>query len=155
MQVCLSGAFRYGQQLSAVERVFTAHNLLVAASENPLRATTINDCAKLGTALGGTPTIVGRLRRRTRGQGGAVGALGHDVAALVSWPQPTLAELRFYTGGTRRRAKKDRISSRAAMVGWPASSIRWAVMTLWGHTTWRAKNGATSVFAALSGSTRP
>src|SRR2546427_11131796 len=61
MQVCLSGAFRYGQQLSAVERVFTAHNLLVAASENPLRATTINDCAKLGTALGGTPTIVERL----------------------------------------------------------------------------------------------
>src|SRR2546421_9101507 len=32
-----------------------------AASENPLRATTINDCAKLGTALGGTPTIVERL----------------------------------------------------------------------------------------------
>src|SRR5207244_12834349 len=29
-----------------------------AASENPLRATTINDFAKLGTALGGTPTIV-------------------------------------------------------------------------------------------------
>jgi hypothetical protein len=28
--------------------------------------------------------------------------------------------------------KKDRISSRAAMVGWPASSIRWAVTTLWG-----------------------
>src|SRR6266480_2217239 len=32
-----------------------------AASENPLRATTINDFAKLGTALGGTPTIVERL----------------------------------------------------------------------------------------------
>src|SRR2546427_7188873 len=63
MQVCLSGAFRYGQQLSAVERVFTAHNLLVAASENPLRATTINDCAKLGPGLGGTPTIVERLPR--------------------------------------------------------------------------------------------
>ena len=32
------------------------------ASGNPLRATTINDCAKLGTARGGTPTIVGRLQ---------------------------------------------------------------------------------------------
>src|SRR5438046_2275389 len=35
-----------------------------AASENPLRATTINDFAKLGTARGGTPTIVGRLQAR-------------------------------------------------------------------------------------------
>src|SRR5881397_889492 len=34
---------------------------VVRASENPLRATTINDFAKLGTALGGTPTIVERL----------------------------------------------------------------------------------------------
>src|SRR5437773_3268962 len=34
-----------------------------AASENPLRATTINDFAKLGTALGGRPTIVERLPR--------------------------------------------------------------------------------------------
>src|SRR5437899_2254127 len=32
-----------------------------AASENPLRATTINGFAKLGTALGGRPTIVERL----------------------------------------------------------------------------------------------
>src|SRR5436309_8334092 len=32
-----------------------------AASENPLRATTINDFGKLGTALGGRPTIVERL----------------------------------------------------------------------------------------------
>src|SRR5438034_404173 len=32
-----------------------------AASENPLQATTINDFARLGTALGGTPTIVERL----------------------------------------------------------------------------------------------
>src|SRR5256712_10219629 len=32
-----------------------------AASETPLRATTINDFAKLGTALGGRPTIVERL----------------------------------------------------------------------------------------------
>src|SRR6266478_1255767 len=36
---------------------------LVAASENPLRATTINDFVKLGTALGGTPTIVERLTK--------------------------------------------------------------------------------------------
>src|SRR5207245_3932143 len=35
-----------------------------AASENPLRATTINDFEKLGTALGGTPTIVERLPSR-------------------------------------------------------------------------------------------
>src|SRR5205823_13612908 len=34
-----------------------------AASENPIRATTINDFAKLGTALGGRPTIVERLPR--------------------------------------------------------------------------------------------
>src|SRR5207249_7907049 len=31
-------------------------------------------------------------------------------------PKPTLAELRFYANGARRRAKKDWISSRAAMV---------------------------------------
>src|SRR5207245_5787981 len=36
-----------------------------AASENPLRATTINDFAKLGTALGGRPTIVERLPSQT------------------------------------------------------------------------------------------
>jgi len=51
-------------------------------------------------------------------------------------PKPILTLPRFYTGGARRRAKKDRISSRAAMVGWPASSIRWAVTTLWGHRTY-------------------
>src|SRR5256712_11761430 len=43
-----------------------------AASENPLRATTINDCAKLGTALGGTPTIVERLPSRATSFGMAV-----------------------------------------------------------------------------------
>src|SRR5439155_27178943 len=37
-----------------------------ATSENPLRATTINDFAKLGTALGGRPTIVERLPRRVQ-----------------------------------------------------------------------------------------
>jgi len=35
-----------------------------------------------------------------------------------------------------------------------SSSMRWAVTTLWGHATWAAKKGATSVFAAPSGSTR-
>src|SRR5206468_9386595 len=39
-----------------------------STSENPLRATTINDCAKLGTALGGTPTIVERLPRQRPGR---------------------------------------------------------------------------------------
>src|SRR2546428_9347093 len=44
-------------------RAYRAVNLFEAhaASENPLRATTINDFAKLGTALGGTPTIVEHL----------------------------------------------------------------------------------------------
>jgi hypothetical protein len=51
--------------------------------------------------------------------------------------------------------KNANISSRAAIVGWPASSIRLAVTTLCGVVTWRSKNGARSVFAALSGSTRP
>src|SRR2546426_1315123 len=37
-----------------------------AASENPLRATTVNDFGKLGTALGGTPTIVERLPSQSR-----------------------------------------------------------------------------------------
>src|SRR5207249_7244356 len=45
-----------------------------AASENPLRATTINDFAKLGTALGGRPTIVERLLSRATSFGMAVGA---------------------------------------------------------------------------------
>ena len=53
------------------------------------------------------------------------------------------------------RLKNAKISSRAAIVGWPASSIRCAVTTLCGVVTWRSKNGARSVFAALSGSTRP
>src|SRR2546422_3308137 len=35
-----------------------------AASETPLRATTVNDFAKLGTALGGRPTIVERRALR-------------------------------------------------------------------------------------------
>ena len=55
----------------------------------------------------------------------------------------------------RRFAKNAKISSRAAMVGWPAWSIRCAVTTLWGQATRSAKNGATSVLAALSGRTRP
>src|SRR5947209_5811374 len=37
-----------------------------AASENPLRAITVNDFAKLGTARGGTPTIVERLPSHAR-----------------------------------------------------------------------------------------
>ena len=37
--------------------------------------------------------------------------------------------------------KKARISSRAAMVGWPASSIRWAVTTLCGHANARREEG--------------
>jgi hypothetical protein len=53
-----------------------------------------------------------------------------------------------------RCVKNARISSRTAMVGWPASSIRWAVTTLW-HATRCAKKGATSVFCALSGGARP
>src|SRR5690242_18466837 len=54
-----------------------------------------------------------------------------------------------------RLAKNARISSRAAVVGWPASSIRCWVTTLCGKGTRAAKNGATSVLAALSGSSRP
>src|SRR5437879_1033317 len=61
-----SAVFRYGQHVSAVERVFTRHNPLVPRPKTPVRATTINDCAKLGTALGGTPTIVGRLHPSSR-----------------------------------------------------------------------------------------
>jgi len=41
-----------------------------AASENPLRATTINDFVKLGTALGGMPTIVERLPTQPSFDGG-------------------------------------------------------------------------------------
>src|SRR2546426_884281 len=36
------------------------------ASETPLRAITVNDFAKLGTALGGRPTIVERLPHPSR-----------------------------------------------------------------------------------------
>src|SRR5439155_7481280 len=54
-----------------------------ATSENPLRATTINDFGKLGTALGGTPTIVERLPRRVRGRP-ARGAAGDTRAARRS-----------------------------------------------------------------------
>src|SRR5947208_15387567 len=47
---------------------------VVQRPKNPLRATTINDFAKLGTALGGTPTIVERLPSRATSFGMAVGA---------------------------------------------------------------------------------
>ena len=57
--------------------------------------------------------------------------------------------------GRAECAKNDRISSRAASVGCPASSIRWAVTTLCGLATTCSKNGGVSWLAALSGSTRP
>src|SRR5207249_2230051 len=62
MQVYLGGAFRNGQQVSTVERSLQ-HNLACCSGRNALRATTINDFAKLATSLGGTPTIVERLAR--------------------------------------------------------------------------------------------
>src|SRR3989442_1710280 len=53
-----------------------------AASENPLRATTINDFAKLGTALGGTPTIVERLPRSQQMSAGTSAHCIVDVLGL-------------------------------------------------------------------------
>jgi hypothetical protein len=47
--------------------------------------------------------------------------------------------LRHDGWGARRRAKNDRISSRAPSGGWPSSSMTWAVTMLCGHGTWRAK----------------
>ena len=57
-------------------------------------------------------------------------------------------------GSAQPLAKNARISSRAAIVGSPASSIRCAVTTLCGLATTCLKNGGRSGFAALSGSTR-
>src|SRR5215470_10120250 len=54
---------------------------------------------------------------------------------------PCAAEIARHRAGVSRRAKNDRISSRAARVGWPASSMRWTVTTLCGHATTRSKNG--------------
>src|SRR5439155_9561 len=60
-----------------------------AASENPLRATTINDCAKLGTALGGTPTIVERLPRWLM-------SLQNERSSCAIDSAPRLAEQRLH-----------------------------------------------------------
>ena len=46
------------------------------------------------------------------------------------------------------------ISSRAAIVGWPASSTRCAVTTLCAQATTLSKNGAVSRLAVSAGSTR-
>src|SRR5205823_10356833 len=73
-----------------------------AASENPLRATTINDFAKLGTALGGTPTIVERLPN-------------------CSWRTFTPASRRRGTGATPLRSFKLQIGLWATVA--PASAI--------------------------------
>src|SRR5438128_7143493 len=52
-----------------------------AASENPLRATTVNGFAKLGTALGGRPTIVERLPSDLK-----IPPLRLEPQRVVTWP---------------------------------------------------------------------
>ena len=64
------------------------------------------------------------------------------------------SSLRAADHEARRWLKNERISSRAAIFGWPAWSIRWAVTTLRGVGTYFSKNWEVSRLAALSGSTR-
>ena len=81
-----------------------------------------------------------RIVARYSGSAPAYRARCDEVAAM-HYQELALGAAAPLRPAASLRVKNARISSRAAIVGWPASSIRCAVTTLCGVVTWRSKNG--------------